>query len=109
MANTTYYMVAGNENADPNSERRFYDTDSGSGYPYATPWIGEQTTDIIKAVGWLEHCKPDGYAQMCNAQVVRVEYVPVDITKIESEQVAVNSIVAGLSANQRAMLKKELS
>jgi len=109
MTKQPQYSVRGTVNADPKSEARFYQIDGQSGYPYASPGRGKITTDLLQAVGWLKECSPtSSYSKMCNARVVRIDYVPINIDNVLAEQASAEELVAGMSDIEKAAVRRLL-
>lgn len=99
------YVVMGS--AD-NGVPLFYDVDSGSGYPYASPWRGRTTEDVNVAIGWLAECGPNKYATMNAPAVHRVRYEQVDISEHLKTINKLKDIADSLTPAERALLKSRL-
>jgi len=83
-----------------------FDSNSG-GYPYASNSIADTTKDVGKAVSWLDSAK-GSYCQIAKAKVYEIVLRELDITSYTQDQDTVEQLLAGITEQQRAILKNKL-
>jgi hypothetical protein len=83
-----------------------FDSNSG-GYPYASRGIADTTKDISKALSWLDDAK-GSYCQIPTAKVYEIVLREVDITSYTQDQDIVEQLLAGITEQQRILLKDRL-
>jgi len=107
MTEQPQYTVRGTSHADPDSNPLFYALDEKSRRPYASSRRGKTTTDLVKAVDWLDKCQPSmaAHVRMYNARVVRLDYVPVNIDNVLAEKASAEELVAGMSDIEKTAVR----
>jgi hypothetical protein len=104
LINTKNFVVAGYKNG------RFdylgFDSNSG-GYPYASGYMRDRTTDALKAISWLSEAK-SCYCGIPDPKVYEIILREADISGFVEEEKEVDLIISALSETQLHMLKSKL-
>jgi hypothetical protein len=103
---TSVFLVAGYTRNKDNLQFLGFDAHSG-GYPWASSHIADKTTDILKAVSWLDDARSD-YVRMENPKVYEVLLREVDVSAIIDEEQRVEEFLKDMSDSQRKILKRKL-
>ena len=104
---TATYVVAGHT-LKGGDKLQFLGFDSHSGgYPWASSYIQDKTSDIMQAISWLGDAKSD-FVKISNPKVYEVILREVDISAILNEEQKIDQFLNGISATQKEMLKRKL-
>lgn len=99
------YVVKG---VDSKGTPMFYALDDASGgYPYGSAYSPAQTSDLTKAIGWVEDASRN-ISDMHDIKVCRIVYEEVDVSAHVKELAAAKAMLNTLTAAQKALLKKML-